>query len=138
MIFKLFSTHFFRYMKVCLVGSIGALIQLISFNILRYSLPLIMAQLISIEFAIISNFLLNNRISFLDRKAEKDIFIKKFVLFNVFSLGSTITQIFLLQACVLLLGKSALVVNLSTITGIALGSLVNYTIYNQLIWVGCK
>lgn len=86
-----------RIIKFGIVGGTGTLVQLLFLQIFRFVLPeiqmgfvtqFLLATLLSIEAAIISNFILNNAWTFADRKLKRQQILSKFAQFNVASLGS--------------------------------------------------
>ncbi|MCP4473709.1 MAG: glycosyltransferase family 2 protein [Gammaproteobacteria bacterium] len=128
-----------RYLKVCCVGASGALIQLLIFNLFHawWSTPLT-ANTIAIECAIASNFILNNYFSFSKQRFHFtrkpwQIF-KKFLLFNVTSLGSMLIQLLVLATGLHLIGHTTARANFLVIVGIFIGSLYNYYVYSKWIW----
>jgi len=138
-----------RFIKVCLVGVIGLIIQLTIFNILRLVInnpfreirvlgwPIIVPlhTLIAVELAIVSNFLINNYWTFnKDRANSIPELLLKFIPFNLASGGSIVIQWIVLILGTKFLGTSFIVDNLLTITGILIGLIWNYTMYTKLIW----
>ncbi len=125
-----------RFLKVCVVGFIGAVIQFTIFNFLRVSLSPEIANTIAVEFAIIANFLINNLWTFKDAKIEFRLskLIGKFAQFNLVSLGSIIIQFTVMWIGTRLLGRSFLLENGLVMIGILIGLVWNYTMYTKLIW----
>lgn len=127
-----------QVLKVIAVGVFGIIVQLIAFNFLRFKLNLWLANLISIEIAIISNFILNNIFSFSDRKFEfshgLSFILKKFLTFNGLSLGSLVIQILTINLGVHFFGRGFFVENFLVLVGIIAGFLVNYIGYQKIIW----
>ena len=119
-----------KLVKVMVVGGIGTIVQLIAFNLLRAGLNLALAQNISIELAIISNFILNNIWTF---KARSWSWVR-FIKFNVLSLGSIVIQNVVLLGGVYLLGRSVLIENGLVLLGILLGLTWNYLMYTRVVW----
>lgn len=142
-----------RFIKVCLVGGVGLIIQLTIFNILRLLIanpfktinlqmlnikfPLIIPvhTLIAVEIAIVSNFLINNYWTFVKDRANSLLeLIVKFIPFNLTSTGSIVIQWVVLVIGVKFLGSNFIVDNVLTITGILIGLIWNYTMYTKIIW----
>ena len=104
---------------------------------MSFSILLPLHTIVSIEIAIISNFILNNLWTFKDQsikfnQLEKLIF--KFLQFNFVSLGSLIIQSIVFVIGIKILGSSFLKDNFYTIFGILIGLIWNYTMYTRFIW----
>ncbi len=125
-----------RFFKVALIGAGGALIQFIVFNLLRLNLLPELAVAISVETAIISNFIFNNLWAFKDKKIEfKNLGVLfKFFQFNFFSLGSLLIQAGVMKIGLMIFGRSFLWENLLVCLGILLGLFWNYFAYSHFIW----
>ncbi|PIZ04656.1 MAG: glycosyltransferase family 2 protein [Gammaproteobacteria bacterium CG_4_10_14_0_8_um_filter_38_16] len=138
LIFYLRYRQLKRYLKVCLVGGIGITIQLMFFNLLRHFIHPAFANIISVEIAIISNFMINNFFTFSDKAFKKShpikTRIKKFLQFNFFSLGSIAIQTSMIFLGGYFFGHAALKDNLYVLLGIGLGSILNYKIYHHVVW----
>ncbi len=137
-----------RLFKFAVTGAIGALIQLVSFKLLRQSFlsadyQLQIANFISIELAIVANFIINGNWTFADRKLKKSQLLPKFLQFNLGAAGSIITQMLTMHLLVKLWGTGelfsllGLVVSkesLYQVIGILIGMIINYFIYSKIIW----
>lgn len=119
-----------KLFKVMLVGGLGTIVQLIAYNLFRLSLSLAWAQNLSIEAAIISNFIFNNIWTF----KEKSWSLVRFVKFNLSSFGSLIIQNIVLLGGVRLLGQSMVIENTLVVVGILLGTIWNYLMYTRVVW----
>ncbi len=119
-----------KLIKVMLVGGIGTIVQLLAFNLLRPGLSLALAQNLSIELAIVSNFILNNIWTFKERSWS----LVRFAKFNVLSFGSIVIQNIVLLGGVYLLGSSTLIENGLVLLGILLGLIWNYLMYTRVVW----
>lgn len=101
------------------------------------------------EFAIISNFILNNLWTFSDRKVTTPAeIIKKFIPFNILSFGSAIIQFIFLKAGELIFGlvryKGPIIdmqfirfvswYMIFYVAGVAVGLVWNYIMYSKVIW----
>src|SRR3989339_232103 len=124
-----------RYIKVGMVGAVGAAVQFSIFNLLRLKFPPAAANLIGVECAIISGFILNNHFSFKDRKFQKHhglkFWLKKFFHFNSVSLLSLIIQTGIVWLGTHFLGRGFWIENSLVCVGIFLASIINYKFYSQ-------
>jgi len=143
-----------RLFKFALVGAIGALVQLSSLELYRFLFPefqylfltnYLISTILSIETAIISNFILSNFWTFADRKLKKQSIIKKFLEFNLTSGGSLLIQMVIAAIGENTLGLFNLFtlpivsINIDTgmiyaVTGILVGMFWNFFAYNTFIW----
>ncbi len=134
-----------RLFKFAVVGATGALLQLASLQIWWTFLPYQVAFFLSIETAVVSNFVLNNLWTFSDRRLRLSQAPMKFLKFNVASAGSIVIQqtvalvgeytiglyvLFTLP----LLGISVNTGEVFAVVGILLGMSWNYYMYNRFIW----
>lgn len=130
-----------KFIKVCIVGGIGAFIQISIFNLLRLKINPEYANVLAVELAIISNFLFNNFWTFKENKLQinqYNKFILKFLEFNLVSLGSIFIQFLLMKIGVMVIGRSLVGENILLILGIILGLIWNYTMYQKIIWKSAK
>lgn len=136
-----------RFFKVCIVGAIGALIQYVLFFTFK-SIPdfreihwlglsyKTLANAVSVEIALLSNFFINNRWTFSDKKiiSFKSLLLK-LPQFNVLSLGSV-----LIQAAVMEMGTRLIPIDNNFIDfglvalGILVGLVWNFTMYTKIVW----
>lgn len=119
-----------KLFKVMIIGGIGTLVQLIVFNLLRQKLALGWSQNLSIEAAIVSNFILNNIWTFKERSWSW----LRFGKFNVLSLGSIVIQNLVLFLGIKIFGQSWLIENGLVLLGIILGLIWNYLMYTRVVW----
>ncbi|OIN88405.1 glycosyl transferase [Candidatus Beckwithbacteria bacterium CG22_combo_CG10-13_8_21_14_all_01_47_9] len=119
-----------KLFKVLLVGGLGSVVQLIFYNLFRLRMNLTWSQNLSIETAIISNFILNNIWTF----KEKGWSLARFIKFNLSSFGSLIIQNIVLFGGVALLGQSIIIENILVTVGIILGAIWNYLMYTRVVW----
>lgn len=143
-----------RVFKFLVVGGTGTLVQLISLQLFRAILPdfeisfltkFILATFMSIEIAIVTNFLLNNMWTFADRKLERSKMFGKFLQFNVTSGGSIaiqllvnffgekyigITEVFVIPFIGMVFDTGLIF----AMTGIIIGLFWNFFAYNKFIW----
>ena len=126
------SSSFF---KVCLVGTVGAAVQIITFYSIEKNLPTHLALNISIFLAIVSNYLLNNIFSFRDRMMRGfGALIKKFPAFLLVSLGSVVIQNIVMSLGLFFWVETSLHKNVLNVVGILIGLVFNFTLYNKVIW----
>lgn len=127
-----------KYIKACTVGGIGMVIQLAFFNVLRHALHPVYANLFSVEIAILSNFILNNRFTFKENKICRRTNLKRWLqklgLFNFFSLGSMLIQTIIVFIGVHMLGRGTILENSYVFIGILCGSIYNYKMYKHFVW----
>jgi len=134
-----------RVFKFAVVGSIGALVQLLSLQLWRLFLPFQLAFFAAIETAVVANFILSNLWTFADRKLKFKEIPLSFIKFNLSSGGSIA-----IQQLVAIIGEATLglqnifiipIINypfdtgtLFAIVGILIGMFWNYFAYNAFIW----
>jgi len=143
-----------KFFKFAFVGGLGTLVQLSSLTILRNLIPdfnflfltsFILSTLISIEFAILSNFFWNNLWTFADQKLKAAQIPLKFLQFNLASVGSILIQLLINTLGEKLIGIKNLftlpLINftidtglLFAVTGIAIGLFWNFFAYTKFIW----
>ncbi|MCW8398384.1 glycosyltransferase family 2 protein [Legionella sp. PATHC038] len=126
-----------RYLKMCLVGSLGIAVQFITYNILReyFQFSPFQAAQIAVCAAIINNFILNNKITFADKnKTAWSLKLKRLLLFTLYSVFIINLQSFWLRFGILCFGEGPLRENIIMGAGIGLMSLLNYYAYSRHIW----
>lgn len=143
-----------RIFKFLMVGGLGTLVQLITLQLFRTLITdftwliitsFTVATFLSIEVAILSNFILNNLWTFADRKITLSQAPLKFIQFNVTSAGSILIQLIVATIGEKVWGIFDLltipVINMSFDTGtsyvmigILLGLFWNFFAYNTFIW----
>ncbi|WP_058493372.1 glycosyltransferase [Legionella worsleiensis] len=124
-----------QFFSMCLVGSMGMLVQFFVYNLLRDYLTPYNASQIAVITAIINNFILNNRFTFRSKSLVGRAFkMKKLAGFILYSLVMIYVQSFWVKLGVNYLGSGALQENILLATGIGLGSLLNYFTYTRHIW----
>ncbi len=123
------------YFKMCLVGLSGVLVQGVVYNILRQNLSPLSAAQFAIMAAIINNFALNNRFTF---KHHSPTFryqkIRTISLFVGYSVLMIALQSYWLHLGLKYFGSGYLKENITIVTGMLIGSLLNYLTYSRLIW----
>ncbi|MCA9369530.1 MAG: glycosyltransferase family 2 protein [Pseudomonadales bacterium] len=148
---SLIKSRFFKFM---VVGAIGAAVQLVSLQVLRVVLPefslfhldtYMLASIVSIELAVLSNFILNNTWTFADRKLQVGEYVQKFFQFNMASLGSIGVQLVIAFLGKTLIGLKHLftvpLIGISVdtglvfaVVGILVGMAWNFFAYTTFIW----
>jgi dolichol-phosphate mannosyltransferase len=95
-------------------------------------LPLLLSSAISIESSIISNFILNDRFTFRDRRLSGTrSFVQRLYKFNMVSLAGLVINIGLLWLLTNVFGTYYL---LSNVIGIAVATLWNYLANRSWTW----
>lgn len=123
-----------RVFKFLVVGTIGFIINTVIFELMRTSIDPSLAGAAGAELAIISNFILNNFWTFSDVPLPLPQIPKKFLVFNVGSLGSVVIQATSIKLFILFLGSAANIQRAGYITGVLVGLFWNYTIYSKVVW----
>lgn len=135
-----------RIFKFVVVGGIGAATQLITLKLWWLFLPYKVASFLSIECAVISNFILNNTWTFADRKLSLPQVPVKFIQFNIASSGSIIIQLIIAFVGDLLIGAKRPFLALPfihfivtwglvlSVFGILIGMFWNFFAYNRFVW----
>lgn len=126
---------FRSYIRMCIVGALGLCIQLLIYNIARTCLSPFHAAQVSVAVAILNNYLLNNRFTFKHPSSWKlSDKIRSVCLFSGYSVTMIIAQSYWLYLITKLIGTGLYKENLVLLTGIMLGSLLNYLVYSRMIW----
>lgn len=134
-----------RVIKFIIVGTIGASVQLVSLELYRLLFSYLVANIFSIETAIIANFILSNFWTFSDRKLKKRQIPLKFIQFNLTSAGSILIQMIIAYLGVTFIGLIDLftlpIMNYQLDTGpifsavgILVGMFWNFFAYSVIIW----
>lgn len=124
-----------QYIKLCLVGFSGAIVQFVSFNLFRNMMSASMAILFAILLAIINNFYFHGRITFQKKGfAFTDLFRRMGFIFVTYQSMMVFLQVEWLKWSVLCIGSSRLHENLMMFVGMVWGSLINYVVYKHFIW----
>ncbi len=135
-----------RIFKFAIVGGIGATVQLITLNLFRLVIPSYqLSYFLSVEMAVLSNFIFNNIWTFSDRKLSLSQVPVKFIHFNLASAGSIIIQQIVAIVGEWVFGLEPLFIipmvgvafdsgTLYAIIGILIGMSWNFFAYNAFIW----
>ncbi len=134
-----------RIFKFLVTGGTGTLVQIIALYFYRMGLGYQIANFLSIETAIVSNFTISNLWTFSDRKLKATQIPAKFVQFNLASGGSILIQLVIAFLGEKFIGLVALFtvpfVNihvdtgmLFSIAGILIGMFWNFFAYSHFVW----
>lgn len=138
-----------RIVKFAMVGFFGAFVQLVSLQLWRLLFSseqnFVLANFLSIETAIVSNFIWSNLWTFKDRKLRTKQIPLSFLTFNLSSAGSILIQSALAAFTVNTIGlwsvftTPLIAINIDTgtisaVIGIFIGMFWNFFAYNTFIW----
>lgn len=126
------SRQFFRF---CVVGGIGFVINTLGLRFFAESAHWhpAAASAAGAEFAIISNFILNNFWTFQEKKITVPIrMVLKFLQFNLTSVGAIIIQFVVVWLGVKLFGRPLYM--LYFVIAVSIGLVWNYFMYTHLVW----
>jgi len=134
-----------RIFKFLVTGGTGTIVQVIALYFYRFGIDYQIANFLSIETAIVSNFTLSNLWTFADRKLKPAQIPGKFVQFNLASGGSILIQLAIAFAGERFIGLHALftlpvvAVHVDTgmifsIVGILIGMFWNFFAYSRFVW----
>lgn len=116
-----------KLLRFLLVGGLGVVVNSLALVILHQllRLPLVMASLLAVELAIASNFFWNDRWTF----GRKDLSVRRFLKFNLVSLGGLAITTGTLWLLVTHGGVAYVLANLG---GIGLATCWNFSL--SLLW----
>lgn len=123
-----------RFLKFCLVGSSGVLVNMgLLWTLTEFAgLFYMVSAAISIETSIVTNFLLNDFFTFPDRRSKGvGHFARRFAKFNLVSLGGLVVNMTVLWTLTSVVGLHYLVSNLF---GIAAATVWNYLVNFWWTW----
>ncbi len=138
-----------RIVKFAMVGAFGALVQLTALQLWRIIFSsernFVLANFLSIETAIVSNFIWSNLWTFKDRKLKSSQIPLSFLTFNLSSAGSILIQTVIAYLTAHTIGLQPVfvlpIINylvdtgvISAVIGILLGMFWNFFAYNTFIW----
>ncbi len=134
-----------RIFKFVITGGTGTLVQITALYFYRMGLGYQLANFLSIETAIVSNFTLSNLWTFADRKLKAVQIPGKFVQFNLASAGSILIQLAIAFMGEKFIGLHFLFtvpfvsINVDTgmifsIVGILIGMFWNFFAYSHFVW----
>ena len=134
-----------RIFKFVITGGTGTLVQIVALYLYRLGLGYQLANFLSIETAIVSNFTLSNLWTFADRKLKATQVPGKFLQFNLASAGSILIQLVIAFLGEKLIGIHALftvpVVKIGidtglifSVIGILIGMFWNFFAYSHFVW----
>lgn len=129
---------FQRVFKFLIVGGIGFIIQTVIYWILVNNTPLLLgiANFLSAQLAIFSNYNLNNIWTFNERKAKSfsSYFIKMIGFFATSNIGVIVIQSGLVQLGELLFGRIGFLPFAYYVFATVILMIYNFTVYNKFIW----
>lgn len=138
-----------RVVRFAMVGAFGAIVQLIALTLWRLIFSternFVIANFLSIETAIVSNFIWSNLWTFKDRRLNAAQIPLSFLTFNLSSAGSILIQSVIAYVTAHTVGLVPLftvpIINyvvdtgvVSAIVGILVGMFWNFFAYNAFIW----
>jgi dolichol-phosphate mannosyltransferase len=130
---RMHSIFSHSFSKFLVVGSVGFLINTVILEIaVLLGLHPTIGSILGAEAAIISNYKLNNRWTFKDRRIEKDKRVRKFFQFNLTSVGAMALQAISIQTGTHIYGVSSF--RIFYLIGIFFGLIWNYFMYSKVIW----
>jgi len=135
-----------RIFKFVIVGGTGALVQLVTLKLWWLFLTYNIASFLSIECAVLLNFILSNLWTFSDRKLTMQQVPAKFVQFNLASAGSILIQLAIAFTGNYLIGAKRAIFTLPiihfvivwglvfSVVGILIGMFWNFFAYSRFVW----
>lgn len=120
------------YLNMCLVGAVGLIIQCVLYNLLRVKFSPLVAIQLAVSAAIVNNFVLNHQFTF--RKRQMNQRVKSFIFFLGYSAFMVGFQSLWVRLGTQYFGTGYLKENLIMLSGVILGSVLNYLCYSRLIW----
>jgi dolichol-phosphate mannosyltransferase len=117
---------------MCAVGLIGLILQCLIYNVLRLNFSPFFAVQIAVIAATINNYILNNQFTFKNRSVSQRF--KSFAFFVVYSIMMVSFQSNWVHFGINYFGMGYLKENLIMLSGIVLGSVLNYLFYSRMIW----
>jgi dolichol-phosphate mannosyltransferase len=127
--------HLRQFILMCLVGSIGMMVQLSFFNLFRFFYSPFLSLQLAIMLAILANFYAHSIFTFKDENFQLlNIMTRKGLLFIGFSLFNMFLQGHWMNLGVWYFGSSPWVENAIMLVGMGWGSLLSYLFYKRFIW----
>lgn len=138
-----------RIVKFAIVGAFGAMVQLVALQLWRTIFSseknFVVANFLSIETAVVSNFIWSNLWTFKDRKLKRSQIPLSFITFNLSSAGSILIQSAIAYITSATIGLKPVftlpIINyvidtgvISAVIGILIGMFWNFFAYNTFIW----
>ncbi|BCA97112.1 glycosyl transferase [Legionella antarctica] len=120
------------YFSMCAVGLIGLVIQCLVYNVLRLNFPPFFAVQLAVVAAMVNNFILNNKFTFKKRSLSQRF--KSFAFFVGYSVLMVGFQGNWVKLGINYFGTGYLKENLVMVSGVILGSVLNYLFYSRLVW----
>ncbi len=131
---RLHSLKTGNFKKFLVVGGIGFVINtvILEFCVHAVGLKPAVGSIIGAEFAIISNFFLNNAWTFKDQAIEQGKKLSKLMQFNFSAIGAIIIQAVSVFVGTHLFGEPSY--RIFYILGVGIGLIYNYFMYSKVIW----
>lgn len=128
------TIHTGSFKKFVVVGGIGFVINTVMLEIFvqLFGFSPALGSAIGAEFAIISNFFLNNAWTFKERKIEQGKTFQKLLQFNTTSLGAIAIQASSVWLGTHIFGEPQY--RFFYIIGVSIGLIWNYIMYSKVIW----
>lgn len=138
-----------RVVRFAIVGAFGAMVQLVALQLWRLLFTteksFVVANFLSIETAVVSNFIWSNLWTFKDRKLKRSQIPLSFLTFNLSSAGSILIQSVIAYITSATVGLKPVftlpIINyvidtgvISAVIGILIGMFWNFFAYNTFIW----
>jgi dolichol-phosphate mannosyltransferase len=124
-----------QYIKLCLVGLSGTIVQFTAFNLFRGFMSSSFALCFAIMLAIVNNFYFHGRVTFRAKSFSLSrIWAKEGWIFIIYQILMIDLQIHWLKWSLQWIGPSALHENMMMFTGMIWGSLCNYLVYKYFVW----
>lgn len=127
-------TEMKKFLKMCVIGSAGLLIQLCLYNLLRVHIPPFNAAQIAVSTAVVHNYFLNNSFTFKQSKVKRRYQAKRFFLFFSYSILMIYLQSYWLKWCLSYVGGGKMHENIIIILGVIFAAILNYIVYSRKIW----
>jgi dolichol-phosphate mannosyltransferase len=124
-----------QYIKLCLVGFSGTIVQFSFFNLFRTFMSVSHALVFAIMLAIINNFYFHGRVTFSKKNFSlRRIMGREGMIFVLYQILMILLQVQWLNWTVAWIGPSPLHENLMMFLGMIWGSLCNYLVYKHIVW----
>lgn len=120
-----------QLIKMCMVGSIGMLVQFICFNLLRHFISPVLALQLAILFAILTNYYAHGHLTFAQGAY---LLSRKGMLFVLYSVLMLVLQGEWLALGIFLIGSSPIKENIIMFLGMGWGTICNYMFYKNFIY----
>jgi dolichol-phosphate mannosyltransferase len=134
-VFSLRLIQMKQYIKMCMVGLGGAVIQFIVYNLLRLHYSPVLSVQCAVICAMLSNYIFNSQITFRRQKTTLPrLRLKRFSFYLSYSLLMIIVQSGWMKFALTHISQHRLIENIFVGVGIILGSILNFQFYSRIIW----